>query len=51
MYKEHYKTVNLRLDALALDIATMLDNEGYDAVPITRDGYHGIRGMRHTWQD
>ena len=48
MYKEHYKTVNLRLDALALDIATMLDNEGYDAVPITRDGYHGIRGLKES---
>lgn len=46
LYSEHYKTVNLRLDALTLDIATMLDAEGYDAVPVTRDGYHGIRGLK-----
>lgn len=48
LYKEHYNTVNMRLDALALDVSTMLDAEGYDAVPITRDGYHGIRGLKES---
>jgi epoxyqueuosine reductase QueG len=45
-YKEHYKTLNIQLDLIAQQIATLLDAEGFDAVPVARDGYQGIRGLK-----
>ena len=45
-YFEHYKTVNSMLDHAAQRIAMELNNMGYDAMFVSRDGYQGIEGLR-----
>lgn len=34
MYFHHYRTVNFRLDQIVLDLTSMLESEGYAAMPI-----------------
>jgi len=45
-YRELYNTVNSLLDSTAQRIVNRLTMSGYKAVYITRDGYHGIRGLK-----
>jgi len=45
-YSEHYKTINSMLDHAALRIAMELRIAGHEAMPLPRDGYRGIEGLR-----
>lgn len=45
-YREHYRTLNTLLDITAQKITTLFDAQGYDAVYVPRDGYHGIEGLK-----
>ncbi len=44
-YRHLYSTVNTMLDQCAQRIAMELISEGFRAVAIPRDGYHGISGL------
>jgi len=45
-YNQLYNTVNMMLDQASERIALELNLQGYDAVYIPRDGYHGLAGLR-----
>ena len=47
-YNQMYKNVNSMLDMAAHRITMELMARGYQAMPIPRDGYHGIQGLRDT---
>jgi epoxyqueuosine reductase QueG len=46
LYSEHYKAINSMLDHAALRIAMELQIMGHEAMPLPRDGYRGIEGLR-----
>lgn len=45
-YKSLYDTVNILLDQAGERIALELGAEGFDAVYVPRDGYHGLAGLK-----
>jgi len=45
-YSEHYKTINSILDHAAQRITMELRIMGHQAIPVPRDGYRGIEGLR-----
>lgn len=47
-YAEAYRIVNTMLDQATQRIAMELMSLGHDAMPIPRDGYHGIGGLRES---
>ena len=47
-YNHAYKNINAMLDMAAQRITMELMDRGYEAMPIPRDGYHGITGLRDT---
>ena len=47
-YAEAYKVINAMLDQATQRIAMELLALGHDAMPIPRDGYHGIDGLRES---
>ena len=47
-YNHAYKNINTMLDIAAQRIAMELMARGFEAMPIPRDGYHGITGLRDT---
>ncbi|MBR5999052.1 MAG: epoxyqueuosine reductase [Candidatus Methanomethylophilaceae archaeon] len=47
-YNQMYRNVNSMLDIAAQRISMELMARGYQAMPIPRDGYHGIEGLRDT---
>ncbi len=47
-YNHAYKNINSMLDIAAQRIAMELMARGFEAMPIPRDGYHGISGLRDT---
>lgn len=47
-YAHAYKNINAMLDMATQRIAMELMNLGYDAMPLPRDGYHGIGGLRES---
>lgn len=47
-YNQMYRNVNAMLDMAAQRIAMELMARGWQAMPIPRDGYHGIDGLRDT---
>ena len=47
-YAEAYKVINTMLDQTSQRVAMELMALGYDAMPIPRDGYHGLDGLRES---
>ena len=47
-YNHAYKNINAMLDMAAQRITMELMARGFEAMPIPRDGYHGITGLRDT---
>ena len=47
-YAEAYKVINTMLDQATQRIAMELMIMGFDAMPIPRDGYHGLKGLRES---
>ena len=47
-YAQTYKNINSMLDMATQRIAMELMNLGFDAMPLPRDGYHGISGLRES---
>ena len=47
-YSEAYKVINTMLDQSSQRVAMELMALGYDAMPIPRDGYHGLDGLRES---
>ena len=47
-YNQMYKNVNSMLDMAAQRVSMELMIRGFNAMPIPRDGYHGIKGLRET---
>ena len=47
-YNHAYKNINSMLDMAAQRITMELMDRGFEAMPIPRDGYHGITGLRDT---
>ena len=47
-YTEAYKVINTMLDQATQRIAMKLMSLGFDAMPIPRDGYHGVNGLRES---
>lgn len=47
-YAEAYRTVNLMLDQATQRITMELLAHGYDAMPVPRDGYQGLEGLRES---
>ena len=47
-YAHMYANINSMLDQSAQRIAMELMARGYDAMPLPRDGYHGIGGLRES---
>ena len=47
-YTEAYKVINAMLDQATQRIAMELMSQGFDAMPIPRDGYHGMNGLRES---
>lgn len=47
-YAEAYKVINTMLDQYTQRIAMELMANDHDAMPIPRDGYHGIDGLRES---
>ena len=45
-YHELYKTINSLLDQFAYRIALFLEDEGYSAIGITRDGYTSLEVLK-----
>lgn len=47
-YSQMYGAINTMLDQAALRLSMELMARGYSAMPIPRDGYHGIKGLRES---
>lgn len=47
-YSEAYKVINTMLDQSSQRVTMELMALGYDAMPIPRDGYHGLDGLRES---
>ena len=45
-YNHMYKNINAMLDMAAQRVSMELMAMGYQAMPVPRDGYHGIQGLR-----
>lgn len=45
-YKEHYNALNSYLDHCALRVAMELENAGFSAVSVPRDGYNGVKALK-----